>query len=146
MGGLLAYDALCYCDLFCHDVHSGSPSPAHSHSSSNSSPGAIGGASTSPQLTRKHFEASGGDELSKASLSMPLSIGPTAHQQKKRSFRRSCKAAKQGGDMLGVEGHAPVITGVSSGFTFEVSDLFLLGCPLGHVIAYRQLSQPSSKS
>jgi hypothetical protein len=145
MGGLLAYDALCYYDLFSHEIFSGSPSIAHSRSSSNSSLGAIGGTRTSPQLTRKYYESSGGDEVSSTSLSMPVPISPITQQHKTRKSVRSTStgtARHGGGDLLGVERQA--IRGVSCGLTFEVSDLFLLGCPLGHVIAYRQLSQPSS--
>ncbi|XP_062523051.1 membrane-associated phosphatidylinositol transfer protein 2-like isoform X2 [Corticium candelabrum] len=141
MGGVLAYDALCNRNLLFSDARSSSPSPICSVISRSSSCSSLG-PSASPQ-PGKATDLSYLEGPMKASVSSNYqSVSPV--RKRLKADINSCPGLEQSTKQLEV-GSGVISQGDGAlSLVFEVSDLFVLGCPLGHVIAHRQLSQPTA--
>ncbi|XP_026873886.2 PITP-less RdgB-like protein [Electrophorus electricus] len=141
VGGVLCFDALC----FSNDHQYGSPKSndrSYSTESCKEKPGSV--SSLSPTLR-------GSKRLSKSNIdvSAPCEPGPAACHPLIRKQSDSCDADVAGGQRvffssLSQDEQSSSRQAQNPGsFDFEVSDCFLLGCPLGLVLAMRRTVLPA---
>ncbi|KAL7831896.1 hypothetical protein AOLI_G00294440, partial [Acnodon oligacanthus] len=145
VGGVLCFDALC----FSNSPQHGSPSQRSRHSSTESLKDNRGllaeastGLSSSKRLSKSNIDISAPSEsrTKRAPLSRKQSDSCDADSSSSQHHPFISSLIQDGVDLRST-GSSPILN--PGRFDFEVSECFLLGCPLGLVLAMRRTVLPS---